>query len=245
MVCRPATQFCCGFSLDTGVKTILWFHFCQNFYQVFCAVSDVFLHMRAFSYTSNRTIEVAVFAFALAGMPFIGFGFWGVISKKEAPLRMYFLYLICSCVGDCIFVIYWFIFDGPCAHLAGLVSPDDIAFSCGFARFSDGIMVSLLFAIQFYMVHTVHSYCELVHDQEGACAFEQLTQSAHAKRQAYGIQVGGHHRHTIEDVSFEYGSMPLWGAQQEGLGGSRVLFPKVGGYHDLSYPPTYHPGEKV
>lgn len=236
MVCRPASQFCCGCSVSFGVKTVLLLHFLQTLYYVVSAVFDIVFNNPSISYSSNPALESAICGFALAGLPIICLAAWGMWQGLETPLRLYFLYLLLSCVLDVIFMAKELILSGPCSNLPGLVQ-DARAFACGAARFMDAGTVILLLGIQMYFLFIVQSHCEDLRHSPGSDSLDKLAADIESKKKkaalhGYGFGNGDPVRfHTKGDG---YGTV-YEATAANGLGGSPTLF--GGTEHELNFPP--------
>lgn len=158
--CRPASQFCCGCSIDFGVKAILFFNLFRNCAVLAIATIHVVFKDHYFSSSYSLGQQVTLAGFALFGLPLIIGGIWGVRNKVGAPLYLYWYYMIFTFLFDTGFVFWSVVLVGPCSSLPGMLSGNGQAFMCGAARVMSSATLLSVTVIQLYLLFIVWSHCE-------------------------------------------------------------------------------------
>lgn len=238
--CRPASQFCCGCSVELGVKLVLLYHFVQNAWVVYAATHDIIMIGTT---SPNAHKECAIAAFALAGLPLIFLGMCGVWWRVEVHLRVYLVYLALSFCLDSAFIVKEFVLGGGCSNMPGAVAGQGQAAACGMMRAANITIVSLLMGIQLYLLYIVFSLCEDYSEGGSALAFGDLTTSAEIARKKHMMDThAGFGSHTFGS----YGSAHKHERDHEqsgsndkaasGLGGANRIY---GTYHELEFPPPH------
>lgn len=242
MVCLPATQFGCGFTVTFGVKFVLFLNFALNATLMAMTAGHIMFRMQGMGFASYG-VESVVMAFSLAGLPIIVMAFNGVRYRNEAQVRIYLYYmwiLIAVCV---VLILKQFVFTGACHSM--ILQKEGSAFMCGIARYVQIGVTVVSLSILGYFQHVVYSHCEDLAECGGGPELGDLVlnKEAYAKRwqpdSAYSSIQG------MADISDSGG---LWeslvlsggaydGAVSSGLGGGQKLF--NGRYHEMSYPPTH------
>jgi len=236
--CRSAGQFCCGFSVEFGVNVVLLFHLLRSLVCIVETALVVVFRSSDYDYFSvGRTPLIALSGFALAGVPLILGALWGVQNKLEAPLRLYWFYMLLAFLLDEGLTARALLTAGPCDRLpAEAAVQSGRAFQCGAIRALDFLSVATLTGIEAYFLYIVASHCENLRAGGGADLADLSRTSLEDVRQAQSWQsyygageaVGG------------YGSLAAAGDVQlptdfGGIGGSKKIFGKR---HDLCYPPV-------
>mmetsp|Transcript_60354 Transcript_60354/g.140581 ORF Transcript_60354/g.140581 Transcript_60354/m.140581 type:complete len:246 (+) Transcript_60354:192-929(+) len=238
MVCYLATQCCCGCSLTFGVKAILITNLVRNLGTVALVTLSLVFKNHALQFSQSLFRQTCLGAFALAGIPLVVAGLWGVYNKVEAPLRIYFYYLIAALMVDIGFVVYALVLENPCLSLPGIVKGEGQAFACGMARVSNFIATFTAMAVSFYLAFIIFSYCEDL-AMGGGADLADLAVQRHAHKTK--ISALGRHRLVGDLTHFyqpsEYGSV-MTAAQMEDDYGSTPLW---GSHHQMEYPPPNAP----
>jgi len=157
---RPSSQFCFGCSLSFGVIVILLINLVMNMFYVITAFCNIILKIPAFGSNESLTWQTVSAAFALLGLPFIFAGFWGVFSKLEGQVRLYFYYLVLSFAVDFVSLLNSLLGEGTCSSLPTVLQKHGSAFACGFMRVFTFFLIVQVTVIQLYFLYTVWSYCE-------------------------------------------------------------------------------------
>merc|ERR1719277_533037 len=181
-------------------------------------------------------------AFSLAGIPLILGGFWAISNKEEAPLRLYFYYMLLEALVDIGMMAMQFILHGPCENMSSILKGNGQAFACGAARGADGIEVVTLLSLELYMMFIIFSRCEDLRlggggpDLSDLAAYEKETKAHRWQRRWW--QEKQHldpYRQSLEEsVMNGYGTVDD-AAFCPSIGGSTSLFGYH--YHETEYPP--------
>mmetsp|Transcript_51012 Transcript_51012/g.110688 ORF Transcript_51012/g.110688 Transcript_51012/m.110688 type:complete len:249 (+) Transcript_51012:84-830(+) len=246
MVCRPATQFCCGCSTEFGVKFILFLNFLQNSFLIAVAFCAIILKLDGLAYSADMTLVIVWNGFALAGMPLIIMAYIGVIYKHEIPVRIYWYYQIVCVLVDTIFVIRNLVIEGPCDHLPTHMGREIQAFACGLARMATSSVVIFLEGIMIYFTFIVMSYLEDVAEGGNTPDLRDLAANKEAMRRkratatvgdAYGFILGS--SGDFVPLTEKHGGADGYGAHTQsglsGFGNSRRIF--GGKRHVMDFPP--------
>mmetsp|Transcript_43506 Transcript_43506/g.68897 ORF Transcript_43506/g.68897 Transcript_43506/m.68897 type:complete len:209 (+) Transcript_43506:95-721(+) len=154
-------RICCGcLSLQSAVQAILICHLANN---VFCCVlsfASVVLELPRWGYATSAMMQVATFAWSLAGIPIILLALYGVCSKVVGLVRFYFWYLVVSFIVDFVFLYRIWLIQDSCAHLDSARIGHGRAFACSVARLTSFASVALLTAFLVYVIYLVWLYCK-------------------------------------------------------------------------------------
>lgn len=244
MVCRLATQCCCGCSLTFGVKAILAVNLFRNVATLAVAVLNVAFHNHAIEFAGSLGAQTAIAAFCLAGIPIIVGGLWGVCHKAEAPLRLYWWYLVVSLLLDMYFIVDSLILRNPCLHLGGLIARNGQAFACGAARGMNLFTTATMLGISFYLAFVVLSHCEDLAAVGSGTTLSDLSYYGEVgqrkKLSAMDHIVGDASRYYCGDA---YGTAISQAALEGAEQGSVPLFGNS--YHQMQYPPPFEPYRKM
>lgn len=238
--CRPASQFCCGFSVETGVKIILTYHLLQNLWFISQAAGKmIFGYEHALGLSANRMYECIVAGFCLAGIPLILITYVGVAKRIEATVRLYFLYLTLCVAFDTAYCFRRFVLQSSCNYLPAELKLHGSAFACGVLRGTDTITIVSLCLIQGYLMFVVWSYCEDLAMGGSGTGLQELhlhkqhlqTKIIH-EQDAYNRGIILAQQEVDDLVESGYGAIE---ESMSGFGGSERIL--GGRYHDMQYPP--------
>jgi len=172
MVCRPASQFCCGCSVSFGVKGIIFLHLLFNLFFVVLAWIHIAMRndMLVLGLFKQMGNEVLMAGFCLAGLPLCCLGLWGALQRRETLVQLYRHYLGFCIAIDVGFFLLDYIFTNPCEHMPAVMQGgvNTSAFACGVMRVAYAAETLLLIGIQMYFYHVVWSYCEDLAEGGGA-----------------------------------------------------------------------------
>uniref|UniRef100_A0A7S2DRP7 Uncharacterized protein n=1 Tax=Alexandrium andersonii TaxID=327968 RepID=A0A7S2DRP7_9DINO len=244
MVCRLATQCCCGCSLSFGVKAILAVNLFRNVATLAVALLNVAFHTHTIVFASSLGAQTAIAAFCLAGIPIIVGGLWGIYNKAEAPLRLYWWYLVASLCLDMVFIVDSLILRNPCLHLGGLIARSGQAFACGAARGMNLFATGTMLGISFYLAFVVLSYCEDLANIGSGPSLADLSAYGEArmkKKLSAMDHIVGESTHCC--VGEAYGSVIHQTALEGAETGSVPLFGNT--YHQMQYPPPFEPYRRL
>lgn len=182
-------------------------------------------------------VQTAFACFALAGIPIILAGLYGVRYGIEACLRVYFFYMLISFAIDAIYATDKFIFHHTCDEIPKIMAEQGRAWACGMGRLFDALSFFVWMAIPAYLIFIVFSYLEDMSEGGAGPDLSDLTTIGKRKRQPHGSadpyssvlgQSGW--------IDGEYGATFGHGRPHaSGLGGAK---PIMGGqYHEMEYPP--------
>merc|ERR550532_3031715 len=105
-------------------------------------------------------LETAMAGFAFAGLPLILLALWAVYNRAEAPIRLYWFYMVAGFLIDMAIIVDVFIINGPCKHISNIFSESGMAFACGAARMGHAFAIVTFTSISIYLIFIVLSYCE-------------------------------------------------------------------------------------
>lgn len=243
----PASQCCCGCTLEFGTKLIMLYHLFQNVFFIMTAVGSIIVHSDILvSPIDGMGVQIFIAGLCLAGLPLILLALWAVSQKYEVPIRMYWWYMVLCILVDMVFVVKDFVLTASCGHLPGVVDREGKAFACGVLRLANYGTVFMMIGVQCYCLFVVFSFCEDLAHGGGPDLTDLASTKGRAMRKAPMTE-----RDSYYDVgslranlnNSTYGSA-YDGAVSSGLGGSTVIFGGVGqnlgisdNYHDMSFPP--------
>mmetsp|Transcript_27434 Transcript_27434/g.79097 ORF Transcript_27434/g.79097 Transcript_27434/m.79097 type:complete len:248 (+) Transcript_27434:129-872(+) len=234
VTCRIATQFCCGCSINFGVKFILGLHLMRNVAVVMAVVSNLCFRMGRVDIANSLVLETSMAGFSFAGLPVILLALWAVYHKVEAPIRLYLYYMVIGFVIDMAIIIDVFVINGPCQHIPNVFSRGGLAFACGAARMGHLFAIVTFVSISLYLIFIVLSFCE---DLARSGTGPDLSDLSWYK-QADDRRKGDPLDHIIQSFQpqlvDEYGSMN-YQSGVNGIGGSVPIF--GGRHHQMLYPP--------
>eukprot|EP00439_Symbiodinium_sp_Y106_P051050 s3215_g6.t2 len=91
----PMDSFCCGCSLDFGIKLILLYQTVSCAYELCHGFGSLVLEVKSFGHSSLSSEAFSMFC-ALASIPFVVAGWSGLAQKIETHLRLYLVWLLAN-----------------------------------------------------------------------------------------------------------------------------------------------------
>lgn len=229
--------------MDFGVKAILLFHLQRALFFIVVPTMTLVFGATSLSYTGSIAAQTAMAAFSLAGIPLILGGLWAVYNKEEAPLRLYFYYMLLEAFADIGLMAAHFILHGPCEDMPSILKGNGQAFACGASRGANGIEIISLLAIELYMMFIIFSHCEDLRLSSGGPDLSDLAAydkdiKSHRWKRRWWWQENQHldpYRRSLEENMLNgYGTV-YDEATCPSIGGSTSLFGNH--YHETEYPP--------
>lgn len=238
MVCRPASQFCCGCSVKSGVIFILCLNLLESLW--ITIMTGVFVigkstMMAGYALFADIGHQVLLACFALAGIPIILVALWGVFHGNEVCVRVYLYYMILTFLLDIAYISSHFLFHHTCDDLPYIMAEQGRAWACGMTRVIDATSFLLLLVIPAYLIFVVFSYCEDMAEGGSGPDLSDLV-----------LNIGKHKKQT--PINDPYSSVlggagytgGAYGSTYEehiahGLGGGQNILD--GHYHEMEYPP--------
>jgi len=182
--CLPATQFCCGCSIQFGVKSVILFNLLRALVALWEATMVIGLQHPDYDYLKEGRVEILVQSgMALAGVPVMLFALWGVSERDEGPIRVYGYYMLLGWLFDETMTVRSIASDSPCDFTAGHERSGQ-AFNCGAIRSLDFAAVATLTGIEFYFVFVIFSFCESLRISGGGAGFQDLSKTAFETNEA-------------------------------------------------------------
>lgn len=160
MVFPPATQFWCGFSIESGVTLIIFCHLLLD-------VSLMALVLGAVNFDFPTELptqfggcgQLVVLGFVLASLPFIFIGAVGVRLRKETFIRVYLFFLTLTTLCD-LTLVGAELLSGNCSMFS--IGVRGSAAACGSKRGVAVFRSLAVLALQSYVLHVVSSYAQEV-----------------------------------------------------------------------------------
>jgi len=252
---RPLTGFCCGCSLDVGVKVITLAHLAVNVAVLLAIFNDIVGKTSNFAiwYENDLTLAMMLSGWTLCGVLFCVAGFWGTFLKSETIVRVYWYYAVaCYCImlG---FVIKDLVLSGPCESIPVLLNGVATAVTCGVFRIVNGLVVGGATIVPLYFIFVVNAYCDNIAYGNSGPGFSDLVGGSdrfyrpwlYSKQDQNEVSdyVMSNSMQTVNvnapggygnpNRGSGYGAVYHQAASQ-GLGGSQPLFGNS--FHDLNYP---------
>lgn len=233
MGCRPAEQFCCGCSVLFGVQFIMILTLLIHLWILTAAVwGTIFLHNDTTlpGYTNSMYLEQFMSGLAVAGIPVILLGYYGVLNKSAPCVALFFYYLSFLVVLDYCAGIYALIFSGSCGSITTMYGEGNSAFMCAIERIVKAIVSAMALGIQSYFLFVVFSYFQDLEWNGNGASLADLDNAPILKEHNPYI-------HTMFQHEFheKYGAVSVYEATcVSGLGDSKPIF---GNFHDMNYPP--------
>lgn len=243
-LCRPATTCCCGCSVETGVWLVLYCHLARSVFGVLSALVVLVFRVTEYGFLGgDRGTHAVLAGVALAGLPLICGAIWGIRRKLEAPLWMYWYYMMLGFIIDEGLTLGAMLFAaGPCGHGGHAFDQGGKALACGLVRFTNAGIVLTLTGFEAYFLVIVYSYCQELATSGGGPDFSDLKELAPEEEvvtvgEARCVQTYLEGFEANDGYYSGYGSFHH--PHLRGLGGSKKIF---GRRHELIYPPPYaHP----
>lgn len=247
---RTLNAFCCGCSLDVGVKVVTLLHVVINLFVLVAIASDLIGGESTFAiwYENDMTVALFLAGFLLCGIPVILAAFYGTFLKSESLVRVYWYYAVVSYIILCVVVVRDFVISGPCETVPVLVNGMGTAVTCGVFRIVNALAIVGMIVVPLYFLFVVLSYCDnLAFGISGPGLHDLAAGSDHFYRpwlyqRPHDDQVRQYVANVHHSQVNGYGDPQRGGgygavyeeAASQGLGGSQPIFSR--GFHDLTYP---------
>ena len=226
-------SFCCGCSLDFGIKLILLYQSLSCTFDVLSVLNSYVLEAKVFEESSPSSEAFNLFC-ALGSIPFILCGWSGVLSQAETHLRLYLAYLLAN-LGLDTGIVVLSLFHASCSQLPATGAGS--AYACGTLRIFNFSYLSLWLILSVYCIFIVWSRCEQLQVGDTTEGFKAMAAESEAREQAAlkkGMQYTG-----------LFGVGPAIAAPQPLVYGS-LASPVVDGSskifgrnHETEYPPNF------
>lgn len=235
---RPATQFCCGCSLEFGVNLILVAHLVQSVVTIAMVSASIIFDMPGMLFTFSLWKQCALAAVSLGGLPLILAALWAMRRRYEVPIRLYWWYMAFWFLIDTIYVFREFIWSGPCENVSALFDKNSQSFACGVNRMLNPSIVIMATLIQGYLLFIVFSHCEDLRESGGGPDLADLAEYSKQRQSkkytsetdTYGILGQYIHDHVPQE-----GDRSIYNsAGDAGYGTGRTIF---GRQHEMAFPP--------
>jgi len=174
---RPLTMFCCGCAPSTGVYLVTACHFAMCLGQLASACASIIWQTTVLFERDSRAFEVFMAGFNLVGLLVIGSAVYGMIRRIEITLRCYLYYLFACFVIDTALLVYCCLWEDVCEFQAFTDAEGGDAgesFMCGIARIGAYVCVSVIIAVEVYILFLVWSVAERLRIAEDASELSQL-----------------------------------------------------------------------
>lgn len=237
MSVEPTNMFCCGCSLMVGVPIIIGFHLLTCIIYVAVAFCSLVLHMQSYASTWGPTLQMALAALYLCGIPIILAALWGVAKRSLVNLQFYLGYLSICLVVDNIFMIHAFLWEDPCKTTGSFIKMMGEDFGpaaiCGFARIGSWLFTLAALSFEVYCAYVVWSLCEemrtgtswlweLVPSAEDASLKKQIRDNGPVES-AYTDIIGLPHTKVQGPYPSPYGATGLAAPNYKLLGGTNHI----------------------
>jgi len=154
----PMDSFCCGCSLDSGIRAILTYYTVQAVLYILIVIFSVVLDVNVWFSDLPAATQVMRAAMALASAPFIAAGWSGVTYKIETHLRIFMAWLLASVILDSAIMIVS-VFSTGCSALSGFNGAGG-AYACGALQAFNWTYTGLWVTTALYCLYIVWSRCE-------------------------------------------------------------------------------------
>lgn len=220
---QPVRTFCCGCTLDFGIKIIIAVHSLVCIFFFVTTLSNIVFDSPTLGHTVSLGTQTFNCFLSLASIPFILSGISGVKHHIEIHLRIYLYWLIFVLALDLVFLVI-FLVKTTCVKMPAVLAQSGGSFACGAMRII-GIL-NLLIAVGFmtYAIFVVWSRCEEMQLMGSEPAFTSLLYDQRLMEQKYlsehrmglfGTGVAAHEAHPIAACSMasevHHGSVPIFG----------------------------------
>mmetsp|Transcript_49526 Transcript_49526/g.131394 ORF Transcript_49526/g.131394 Transcript_49526/m.131394 type:complete len:237 (-) Transcript_49526:93-803(-) len=229
VACRPASQCCCGCSLDFGVVTIMVLHLVFIVGFLFGFASEIVLDISIFSVDLLPFHGFVHAAWMMMGIVIVVMSVWGVLHRSEQHVRIYLWYFAITVAVD-VHALF--------TNLAEVKCGAEEAFVCGMER---AIVLSSLCTVtstQLYCLFVVFSYCHDLSVSGGGPLLQDLPLSKdNIKKKEMYAQMDTYDAHygnpvTMEKMAVEkYGRVHEAGIKTGFMPGAKIF----GSHHDISY----------
>lgn len=235
MVCRPAAQFCCGCSLDFGVKFILIVNFVHNCIFIACSAVTVIFRYSGFSFSDKPVLVTTCAGFAIAGLPIIVVAFFSLLHRAVVPVRLYLYYMMITFGFDVCLFTKDLILEGACAHIPALFREHGTAFACGASRTINIAAVGSILIIWGYCIFVVYS--KTLDMETSGPDLSDLAYNGIGREPKVGQAVIVDHYPNLESLEWHQGGSIYGALAGSNFSSSNRIFGK---YHEMGYPPPDH-----
>lgn len=143
------------------MKVVAWFHLAHSIYTLACATANLTLQLPTYGYASSSTEQIVTAVWAMAGIPIILVGLWGIYHGLEPHVRIYFYFFVVSVVFDTIYMLMWLFNEDACMYLKlEIWLHSGKALACGVARSTTIGAFVLVTLLAIYSAYIVWSWCE-------------------------------------------------------------------------------------
>lgn len=224
---QPVTQFCCGCTLVSGVRFILWAHLLFCICSCTISIGDIIFKNPNFGFQGGATqkSEIYLAGWALAGIPVILVAlFGGVAHKIETHVRVYLYYAMFTVAFDILLLAEKVLFTDACGSLSSVVAVEARAYACGIARLiSYSTSIGLIF-LQLYLIYAVWSYCEDLAEGGSGGVIGDLIYAGKGSSGKMGSMLGSYGIQAVDMAGFQNTASNNYGGHMSGMGGSSPLF---------------------
>ena len=235
MACQPASQCCCGCSLEFGSYCILGINLLRSLLFIFIAC-DAVMHTEAemkLHIEGSLADKVFLAGLSITGATFTVFAIYGVCSRMYQAVQLAWYFFVFQFVLDVGGTVWESLIHAGCDDIPAVLAAGSIhPFACGLERSLWMIALLLVMVGEGYCLFILHSYCQAVMVSLPTKPFEDLYVAAEAHILAKHLNPYNH----------LYGSLP----RHDELAGEAVLagvpmdttYQIFGGtFHDMSFPP--------
>mmetsp|Transcript_76899 Transcript_76899/g.135475 ORF Transcript_76899/g.135475 Transcript_76899/m.135475 type:complete len:243 (+) Transcript_76899:44-772(+) len=188
----PMDSFCCGCSLDSGIRCILTYYTVQAIFYILVVFFSVVMDMKVWFSEMPASTQAIRCGLALASSPFIAAGWSGVTYKIEAHLRIFQTWLLASVSLDTVLMFVALLGTG-CSALSGFNGAGG-AYACGALQAFNWTYTGLWTATSLYCLYIVWSRCEELKVIDTESSFKGMLDRSFASEKANlkkGLQYTG------------------------------------------------------
>lgn len=214
-----------------AVYWTLFIHFVINALLLITTIGDVIGESPSFAWTGlSMPYQIALGSYALAGLPFIARGFYGVYHRMESTVRIYWFFLIACYIAELIWVAYSFIAQGPCRNVQTNNIGMPKAFGCGFLRGINIISIVFLVLVPLRFIMLLGSFVRDISLGVQCGVLGDLIETRDMKKHKSYYE-----REFDDDFACVHEQVGLLSAQGDGIVGRQIF---GGTVHDTEYPPS-------
>lgn len=225
---HPATQCCCGCSLEFGTQALLFLNLSRSILFVFIAL-DAVMHSDnglPIHIASSMGNECALAVWSVIGVTLSVLGLWGVHARCEQAVRACLYYLMLACVMDFSFGVYENLLHNSCLDIQKIVSYRSRPMVCGAERMMWFFALLALTAAEVYQLYIVFSYCEEEAFSLNGNAFAKISNAEEKCLVGSSLHLSMSDPVTLaSNAKFHTFMAPA---------GHHTIY---GAYHDMQYPP--------
>mmetsp|Transcript_69182 Transcript_69182/g.109204 ORF Transcript_69182/g.109204 Transcript_69182/m.109204 type:complete len:240 (+) Transcript_69182:66-785(+) len=235
MSCRPATQCCCGCSLEFGSYSILGLNLvrCLVFILMAC---DAVMHTENELYMQiqgSLADKVFLAALSMTGATFTVLAIYGVSVRMPQAVLLAWYFFVLQFVLDVSGVLWESLIHASCDDIpANLASGAVHPFACGVERSLWIISLLMVIVIEGYCLFILHCYCEDAMLSVPTKPFEDLYSRAETHILAKHLNPYNHLYGALPSPDALTGEAVMAGVPMES---TYQIF--NGTYHDMSFPP--------